>query len=195
MNTPTPQLATTMASTLKLAEVIADTKAAAAAPANDSELTQEQALSLQADAAKAVLRDNGWKVTEQLFVTLSEMLQTTQLFIVPVFMEREQISAQLGEKAEAFFTRFDVLREDLANIADVAVKTYRSHAGRDGDITDADVELLSQAAFAYSKLQTQIEDNVGPEVVSLMAFLEEGGVGADILMRSLAASLPQEESQ
>lgn len=152
------------------------------------EMTKEQALETQSFIAQTLLVTDGWSILEKLALLNSEAMQTTQLFVLPVIAEEELIRATLGEHYEEFAKGFDALKEDLATMADVLVALAKRHAGKSGAVTEDEQLLVAELTMGYSKIQTQLETQVGPELMKQMSILEAGGVGADRLYQSFVAS-------
>ncbi|MCY1448272.1 hypothetical protein D9M71_649290 [compost metagenome] len=115
-------------------------------------------------------------------------MQTTQLFVLPVIAEEELIRTTLGEHYEEFEKGFTALKEDLATMADVLVTLAKRHAGKTGAVTEDEQALVAELTMGYSKIQTQMETQVGPELMKQMSILEAGGVGTDVLYKSFVAS-------
>lgn len=195
MSAPIIKTTSAKESLLHLANVMADVKSAPVVTPNpEPEMTMQEALELQSSVADGLLKDNGWAIAEALFDALSEGIQVTQLFVIPVALEIERVREALGEHAPAFEVRFDALREDLAKLADVALVTYKTHKGRTDEVGEQELELLTAATLAYSKIQNQIEQQVGPELESLMEILEVAGIGTDVLQQAMQKALAEQEA-
>jgi hypothetical protein len=121
------------------------------------------------------------------------MLQTTQLFVLPVIAEEELVKEKLGEYYEEFDKGFTALKEDLAAMSAALLALSKKHEGKTGAVQAEDQTLVAELASGYSNLQTQMETKVGPELMKQMSILEAAGVGADVLFASFAKS--QEESE
>lgn len=153
----------------------------------DDAMTKEQALETQSFIAQTLLATEGWSILKQLFLLNSEALQTTQLFVLPVIAEEELVRAKLGEYYEEFAKGFDALKEDLATMSTVLLALSKRHEGKEGAVTEDEQALVAELTMGYSKIQTQMETQVGPELMKQMSILEAGGVGADILYKTFAA--------
>ncbi|MNE01474.1 hypothetical protein D3C81_223320 [compost metagenome] len=151
-------------------------------------MTKEQALETQSFIAQTLLATEGWSILEQLALVNAEAMQTTQLFVLPVIAEEELIRTTLGDTYEEFKQGFDALREDLATMADVLVSLAKRHAGKEGSVEPEEQALVAELAMGYSKIQTQMETQVGPELMKQMSILEAGGVSADRLYQTFVAS-------
>lgn len=150
-------------------------------------MTKEQALETQSFIAQTLLATEGWSILKQLFLLNSEALQTTQLFVLPVIAEEELVRTKLGEYYEEFAKGFDALKEDLATMSSVLLALSKRHEGKEGAVTEDEQTLVAELTMGYSKIQTQMETQVGPELMKQMSILEAGGVGADILYKTFAA--------
>ncbi|MNK91662.1 hypothetical protein D3C87_1117700 [compost metagenome] len=73
-------------------------------------------------------------------------------------------------------------------MADVLVSLAKRHAGKDGSVEPEEQALVAELAMGYSKIQTQMETQVGPELMKQMSILEAGGVSADRLYQTFVAS-------
>lgn len=150
-------------------------------------MTKEQALETQSFVAQTLLATEGWSILKQLFLLNSEALQTTQLFVLPVIAEEELVKEKLGEYYEEFAKGFDALKEDLATMSTVLLALSKRHEGKEGAVTEDEQLLVAELTMGYSKIQTQMETQVGPELMKQMSILEAGGVGADVLYKTFAA--------
>lgn len=177
MNIPTTPA---MKATLELAEVLADTRKATGTT-TIPELTREEAVAVQSSVAQKLLQTDGWNILRELFRINSEMLNTTQLFVLPVIAQEELIREKLGEHYAAFEKDFAVLREDLALMANALLALSKRHLERKGDVAEEDQALIVELASGYSNLQTQMENKVSGELAKQMEILEVAGVGADVL--------------
>lgn len=158
-----------------------------------NELTKEQAAEAQSIVAEKLLAANGWSILSKLAMIIVELIQTTQLYVLPVFASIEEIKPQLGEQGEAFVERFDILRSDLADISELVVALSRRHAGRDGEVAAEDMDLVSELTSGYSNIQTQMETKVGPEMMDQLAILEAAGISAEYLFEQFTATQGQPE--
>lgn len=186
------QLSSAMQSTMLLAEQLGAVRKAVAEP-KPEEMTQADALALQSSVASTLLATDGYKILEEMYVSMAQMVEATMLFVLPVMMEEETIRTTLGESFEAFNSGFQALREDLATVGDLLQQTYAKHRGRSGEITEADLEMITNCSLAYSKLQTQLEEHISPELMNQMTQLESAGISADVLHAALAKALQESE--
>jgi hypothetical protein len=203
MNLPT-KTTTALASTLQLAEVIAEARSVTREGntvqvvhgAEDNvapEMSREMAVAVQSSVADKLLQAKGWDILKQLFLITSELLQTTQLFVYPVIAEIELVKEKMGEHFEAFDKDFTALKEDLATMSGALVALSKQHEGKEGTVHADDHMLVVELASGYSNLQTQMETKVGPELMKQMSLLEAAGVGADVLFAALEKSLEESE--
>lgn len=190
-------LTDTMKATLQLSEALAKTKALTQEPAifsaNDEDVDFETALAIQSSVARQLLATDGYKVLNELYLGLSGMVEAAMFFVLPVLMEEDTLREKLGEHFEAFNEGFQVLREDLATISELTLVTYRRHKDLSGEITEEVLNVLTDCSLAYSKLQTQLEKEISPELMNQMNKLEAAGIGADILQTALAKALLETE--
>jgi len=196
MNLPTQSA---LASTLQLAEVVADVRSVtrsgdtvtvnvandqdyADQPATlDNPINKEVALEVQSFVADKLLKTEGWAILRELFRITSEMIGTTQLFVLPVISQDLLIQEKLGEHYETFKKEFDALSEDLATMSTALLAMSKKHLERTGTVAVEDQQLVAELANGYSNLQAQMENKVGPELMKQMEILEVAGVGADAL--------------
>lgn len=157
------------------------------------EMTQELALKTQSIVAERLLEAQGWDIIAQLFKITSQMVQTTSMYVLPVITEEELIREKLGEYYEAFAQSFQLLRDDLGTMTELLIALSKRHEGRAGAVAEEDNILVTEIALGYSKLQTQMEDQVGPEMFKQMQQLEAAGVGADVLLEAFQRAQAQPE--
>lgn len=158
-----------------------------------SELTKEQAVEAQSIVADKLLAANGWSILAKLAMIIVELIQTTQLYVLPVFANIDEVKEHLGDKGEAFAERFETMRSDLADISELVVALSRRHAGRDGEVAAEDLDLVSELATGYNNIQTQMETTVGPEMMEQLATLEAAGLSAEYLFEKFMATQGQPE--
>lgn len=205
MNIQTPKtvggfsLTPAMQASINIANTMAAVREAATPipfAANDEELTQEQALAIQSSVANKLLAEDGLKILSEMYLAQSQMVEAAMIFVLPVMQETDRLKEAMGEKYEEFEKGFTALREDLAIVASLANVTLAKHKDLQAPIDDAKLAIITDCSLAYSKLQTQLEDNISPELMRQMNQLEEVGIGADILTDALAKLLaPSEEAQ
>lgn len=190
-------LTTTAKAALHLADVLAKTRALTKEPelfsANDEDLSQEQALAIQSSVAQKLLATDGYTILNEMYEALSQMVEASMLFVLPVLMEEETLRTKLGEAFEDFDKGFQALREDLATVAELATTTFKRHKDLSGEVTDEVLTIITDCSLAYSKLQSEMENNISPELMNQMAKLESAGVGAEILQTALAKALQDPE--
>lgn len=148
-------------------------------PANPE--NKELLLETQSIVAQKLLSNSGWDVLGELFTITNEMITTTQLFVLPVIVKEKEIEELLGAEYEAFNTGFTALKEDLATMTGILLDLSKQHTGKTGGVAEADIDTVSAIALGYSKLQTQVEEQVGPEMIRQMGVLEENGISPDYL--------------
>lgn len=158
-----------------------------------NELTKEQAVEAQSIVADKLLAANGWSILAKLAMIIVELIQTTQLYVLPVFANIDEVKEHLGDKGEAFAERFETMRSDLADISELVVALSRRHAGRDGEVAAEDLDLVSELATGYNNIQTQMETTVGPEMMEQLATLEAAGLSAEYLFEKFTATQGQPE--
>jgi hypothetical protein len=159
----------------------------------DNPENKKMIVEAQSIVAQQLLAAEGWSILKQLFLLNSEALQTTQLFVLPVIAEEELVRTTLGEHYEEFAENFNALKEDLATMSSVLLALSKRHEGKEGAVTEDEQALVAELTMGYSKIQTQMETQVGPELMKQMSILEAGGVDADILYRAFVAG--QETSE
>lgn len=150
-----------------------------------AEENKEELVAIQSEVASKLLQQKGWDIAKELFDVTYESLEVTKLYVFPVITKQEELSAKLGDKFPEFKTRFDALKEDLAVIAETLSRIYLTHASKTGAVADDELKLISEVTLGYSLIQTQMEEQVGPEMLRQLEALEAGGVGADFLIAAV----------
>lgn len=161
----------------------------------ENPLNKAVALEAQSFVAQKLLADKGWDIVKQLFLISSEMLQTTQLFVLPVISEEDLVKEKLGENYEEFQKGFDALKEDLATMSSVLIALSKKHVDKVGAVEPEDQTLVAELTMGYSNIQSQMENEVGPELMKQMAILEAAGVSAEDLFAAFVAGQEEPEKQ
>lgn len=146
------------------------------------ELDQSTMLDLQSDIAGKLLSVQGWDIAKELFAITYDMVDVTKLYVIPVMSLPELVKEKMGEHYDAFNARFTTFREDLANIAAALGALHAKHADRTGGVSMEDSDLVAEITLGYSTIQTQIEENVCPEMLLQMEMLEAAGISAEVLL-------------
>lgn len=148
-------------------------------------------LEAQSIVATKLLSASGWDIAKELFGLTYEMVDLTKLYVLPVLVEMALVQEKLGEHYPAFIERFNIFKEDLAQLTVALGAIHAKHAGRTGGVADEDQALVAEITLGYSTIQTQMETNVCPEMLLQMQMLEAAGIDSDVLLTAYNSVQPE----
>lgn len=146
------------------------------------------AIEKSAEASEVLLVSNGWDILEELHKNVYASVVSTALIMIPATKNKEAILESISDP-EAFTKNLNTASGEIANLVKAVQHLHNGHCEREGKPLPEDVQMISDLALEYSRIQTCMEASVQPLLLAMVNHMQEAGIDTE------AVFLNPEDSQ